>query len=102
MGDVFGLSGRIGFRCTVASWSSFLILDGGRAVFSRTSTLNQLLFGSWLWFTLSLTKRIFLFSGGGVNEECVCCSSAWVRTGGFLDSFPVSTTAGGSERERIE
>ena len=48
IGDVFGLRGRIGFRFTDASWSIFLIFGGGRDVFSRTSTLNQLLLGSLL------------------------------------------------------
>ena len=71
-------------------------------MFSRTSTLNQLFLGSLLWFTLSFTKRIFLLSGNGVNKECVCCSSAWVRTGGFPDSLTVSTTTEGLERERVE
>ena len=57
--DVVGLSGRIGFRCTDASWSIFLIFGEGRAVFSRTSTLNQLLLGSLLWFTLSFKKDLY-------------------------------------------
>ena len=45
---------------------ALLIFGGGRAVFSRTSTLNQLLLGSLLWFTLSFTKRMFVILGVNV------------------------------------
>ena len=38
-------------------------------MFSRTNISNQLDLGDLLWFTLSFTNKIFLFSGRGVNKD---------------------------------
>ena len=78
-----------------ASCSIFLLFGSGRVALFNTNTLYNSFFGSFLRLTLSLTYRIFLFRGSEVNRDCgsVCCSTAVVGTGGFLNSLsdPMAT-----------
>ena len=68
--------GELGLGLQLPCVIAFIIFGGGRAVFSSTNTLNQLLLGSLLWFTISFTNRVFIFRGKGVNKG-MCLLFCW-------------------------